>query len=655
MGRLPWESGRIISLAICAALVGITVAVFGQTLRHDFVNFDDNLRVYDNPQVREGVTRSGIAWAFGHQHGGHWVPLTTLSHMLDCSLYGLDAGGHHLTNLLLHAATALLLYLVLSRATAATWPSAFVAAVFAIHPLRVESVAWVAERKDLLSGFFFVLTLCAYVWYVRGGASPRRYLLVLITLALGLLSKFAVATTPLVLLLLDYWPLRRFKQSPPGTGMMTSLRSSGFTRLLVEKLPLLVPIGVAVLGMTVAQLEGPAIPTTLEARPGYALATPVVYLKQMLYPRDLVVHAVPNRGGVGSEALVAVLVLVALSVVVVRMRSSAPYALIGWFWYLGMVLPIVALIFIGSQLRCDRYTYLSQIGLYVAIAWALRDACSPRRWCASVIGCVALAIVGVLAYASRAQTAHWRDSLTLWRHVLSVGQDNVCAQSNLGHALLKRGNVDEALKCFNAALSVDPKDVESLNSRGVALALAGHTDEALRSYEAALRVHPRSQATLNNIGDLLNRGGQVDAAEVVFRQVLLLNPHNSEALNNLGVCLLKKGLPQQAMLHLDRGIEVRSDYAIAHNNLAACLHRLGRVDDALSHVRRAVEIDPDYAPARNNYGNLLHLAGHAEAALTQYAAAVELQPSMVAAQSNLAALTLELAGRDQSGRAGRSE
>jgi hypothetical protein len=465
--------------AVCIFLAAITFAVFGQTLRHEFVNYDDDDYVSENPEVARGLTLKGIVWAFTHVHAFNWHPLTWFSHMLDCQFYGLNPGGHHLTNILLHTATAILLFLVLRRMTAALWRSAFVAAVFAIHPLRVESVAWVAERKDVLSGLFFMLTIGACVRYASsarnrkaGGIqtsniehrtpnierkesrstlhASRFYVLCLLFFALGLMCKPMLVTLPLVLLLLDYWPLERF-----------TIHDSRFTigRLIIEKIPLLALAGASCMATLFAQkdaiwsLERICLPS----RAGNALISCAAYLGEMVWPSKLaVLYPFPTRGIGISEVVFPLVLLAGISTGVFVLRRCRPYLLTGWLWFLGMLTPVIGLIQVGPQARADRYTYLPQIGLYLALTWAVAELCAGWRHRRPVLGGIAAIVIASLSVASFRQTSYWRNSESLWTHALACTSDNAIAHNNLGCALIQKRSVNEAIAHFQKALQINP-------------------------------------------------------------------------------------------------------------------------------------------------------------------------------------------------------
>jgi len=402
LSNSPVENGsswRFASFYVCLALVAITWFVFGQTLRHDFVNFDDHVYVYENPLVVKGLSTEGIIGAFTHTHALNWHPLTTLSHMLDCQLYGLKAGDHHLTNVILHTISVLLLFLVLKQITGALWQGAFVAALFAIHPLHVESVAWVAERKDVLSAVFFVLTLAAYARYARAPSTPR-YLLVALLFACGLMSKPMLVTLPFVLLLLDYWPLGRLEAQKLEVGRR-------FRRLITEKIPLFALSTCSCLVTLFTQRQGPNPIDQLPFlwRLNNTFVSYVTYIWQMLWPVRLAAfYPHPNDRLPLLEVTAAVAFLVGVSLLVIYLRRSKPSLVTGWFWYLGMLVPVIGLIQVGEQAHADRYTYLPQIGLYIMIAWSVRDLLleSTSRARRALVGiAAAIIIVSLSARAAR--------------------------------------------------------------------------------------------------------------------------------------------------------------------------------------------------------------------------------------------------------------
>jgi Flp pilus assembly protein TadD len=543
--------------------------------------------VYENPQVIHGLNLEGIKWAFTHSMTGNWLPVTVMSHMLDCQFYGLHAGGHHLTNLLLHAATAILLFLVLRQMTGALWRSAFVAAVFAIHPLRVESVAWVAERKDVLSGLFFMLTLGAYVRYVRKPPSLGRYLTVMFLFAIGLMCKPMLVTMPFVLLLLDYWPLNRVANVTDAT--VTDRRYKNHfpipRRLILEKLPLFglaVAAGVATLFAQKVAIQ-PFEQISLPLRVGNALISYVTYLGQMFWPSGLALLYPLTAGGVGvSKVVPSLVVLAGISTGVFVLRRR-PYLLTGWLWYLIMLVPVIGIVQVGAQARADRYTYLPQIGLYLLLTWAAADLCARWRYRRQVLGAAAGIMIAALMGFAWKQTSYWRDSESLWRHALACTTDNFIGHSNLGNALFNKGSVDEAIAHFQRVLQITPDYAEAHNNLGDALLKKGSVDEAITHFQMALQINPDFAEAHNNLGNALFNKGSVDEAIAQFQMALQINPDSAGIHNNLGCALCQKGRVDEGITHFQKALQIRPDYAEAHNNLGKALLQKGNVDKAIAH------------------------------------------------------------------------
>ncbi len=629
------EHNRWTVFAVCVFLAAAVWLAFGQAVHYRFINFDDGTYVYENPLVSGGLTAKGIAASFTSCHASNWHPLTILSHMLDCELYGLDAGKHHHTSLLLHAATAILLFLNLRKMTAALWPSAFVAAVFALHPLRVESVAWVAERKDVLSGFFFMLTLGAWLGYVRHPKSIPRYLLALLLFALGLMSKPMLVTMPFVLLLLDYWPLRRVGGSAPGSG-------PAWRPLLLEKIPLFLLSAAS--AITTLRVQHNAIRSTeaipFSSRISNAVISYVIYLKQLVWPVNLApFYPYPITPPSLTSIVLAVLILIAISAAAFFWRRQRPWFPVGWLWYLGMLVPVIGLVQAGSQARADRYTYLPQIGLALLATWFVLDLSKSwpqRRW---ILGAVAVGIVATLMAVTRTQTGYWRDSETLWNHTLLCTTNNALAENNLGNELLRKGQLNDAIVHCRRALSIDPDYPDALNCLGFALYQTGQLDAATSQYQAALKLQPDFAAARNNFGMALLLAGRVDEAIDQFQAALATNPDMAETQNNLGACLVRKGQEESAIAHYRRAIELKPDYAGACNNLAWILATSS--NGSLRNGARAVEL-AQRAVRLSNSENPLILrtlaAAYAEAGRFPDAIATAQQALPVAASQNNAAL-----------------
>ncbi len=668
---------NLLSAAVVGGFLLLAVAlVFGRTVGHDFVNFDDNQYVYENPQLMHGLTAEGVAWTFTATRCNNWHPLTWLSYLLDYQLYGLKPWGYHLTNVLLHAATAILLFLVLWRMTGDLWPSAFVAAVFAIHPLRVESVAWVSERKDVLSGLFFMLTLAAYLGYVRRPFSPLRYLTVIAAFALGLMAKPMLVTLPFVLLLLDYWPLRRMalplrplslwervrvraahqktsaldaschtQPSPPAPlrapteGWSGEGSVSAPWRLLVEKLPLFV---LSVASCVVTPLcQGEALQSverfSLLSRTANALTSYVAYVGQLFYPAGLVVfYTHPESNLPAWKVAGALLLLAGITAGAVALWRRWPWLLVGWFWYLGMLVPVIGLVQVGHQSMADRYTYLPQIGLVIAVAWGvarLVGSWPQRAWACGVLA--ALVLAALMACAWR-QTSYWHDSGTLWTRSLDFNANNVIAQNNLGVFLHDQGRDDEALPHYRRALEIAPDYADAHNNLGFVLAKRGSIAEALDHYQAALLLRPNYPEAHTNLGRVLAERGMADYAIAEYRLALEFKPDHAEAHKNLGLALVERGQIEEGIAHCRRAVAIKPDDPEAHNNLALALAAGGQTDDAMNHYRRALALKPEYAEAHNNLGRLLADLGRIDEAIAQWADLIRLKPDDVPALNQLA-------------------
>ena len=642
------DHGRWAVLGVCIFLVAITWMVFGQTLGHEFVNYDDNLYVYENPAVQKGLTWEGFRWALTYGQIGHWHPLTWFSHMLDCQLYGLNAGGHHLTNVLLHTASVVLLFLVLRRmmglrpekSIGATtpqagdlWRSALVAAVFAIHPLRAESVAWVAERKDVLSGLFFMLTLWAYARYVTSGKwlvtradpapSPATrhpslfYCLVVLFFGLGLLSKNMLVTLPFVLLLLDYWPLNRLSSFTPRVVL----------RLVGEKLPLFVlTVGSCVVTslvpekMTSGRLD-------FGLRLENAVVTYVTYLWQMIYPSGLAclypnpVNSLPIWQVGGALGL-----LLAISGAAWIFRRTHPYIVVGWLWYVGMLIPVIGVVQISYYAHADRYTYLPQIGLYVLLTWGAAELCGGRRYCRLVLGGLAAVILAALIFGARTQASYWRNSESLWVHTLACTSDNCVADDNFGLVLYQKGKVDEAIAHYQKALALEPNFANAHYNLGNALFDKGRVDEAMAQFQEALKIQPDFAEAHNNLGNALLGKGRVDEAMAEIQEALKIQPDFAAAHNNLGNALVDKGRVDEAIAQYQKALNIQPDFAEAHNNLGTVLYQKGQVDEAITHYQKALEIKPNQAQTHNNLGMALAQKGATTGAIAQFKEALRFKP-----------------------------
>ncbi|PYK55675.1 MAG: hypothetical protein DME48_03950 [Verrucomicrobia bacterium] len=577
--RPPW-----LTIVICLFLAALTWLVFGQTLRHDFINYDDPRYVYENTKITSGVSLSGIAWAFTHIHSMNWHPLTTISHMLDCQVYGLKPGGHHFTNVLLHIVAAILLFLALQEMTGTFWNSAFVAAVFAIHPLRVESVAWIAERKDVLSGVFFMLTLLAYVHYVRL-PSIGRYLVVVFALACGLMSKPMLVTLPFVLLLLDHWPLDRIR--------------GRFWKRVAEKIPLLALSAISSIGTLVAQ-KG-AVGWTEELpileRINNAIISYVLYIWQMVWPANLAVfYPHPENRLLPWEIISSLLLLVCGTAIPIALRKQRPYLITGWLWYLGMLVPVIGLVQVGWQGRADRYTYLPQIGLYIAITWTVADLTALWRRQRTILSTAAILTIGVLTWRAWAQTWYWRDSEILFKHALAVTTNNDVAENNLGIVYLRQGNVDEAISLLQAAVDLRPDNSPAHENLAKALLQKGKVADALIHYQKLLELQPDNIEVHNIVGTALIQQRRIREGVEEWEKVLAIQPDNGNAMSNLAWVFATS--PDDSLRDGTKAIQLASEalrisgnrIPILFRTLAAAYAESGRFSEAIQTAQQGIKL-----------------------------------------------------------------
>ena len=619
------------TLWIYVCLFLATFAVYAQVRHFEFVNFDDPEYIARNPHVRTGVTPANVAWAFTSTEAANWFPLTRLSHILDYQLFGLRSGWHHLANVLLHALAALLLFAFLNRSTGRRWPSASVAFLFALHPLHVESVAWVAERKDVLSGFCWSLALWSYVRYVERPALVR-YLLVVLAFGLGLMAKPMIVTLPLVLLLVDVWPL----------GRATGLSRSRIAPLLREKIPLLAMSAAVACATYLVQQAGGAVGSMgafpLGLRIENALVSCVVYIAKMFWPARLAVFYPYPAEVPAWQAAVCALAIAAISIVALRSIRRFPYLMVGWLWYLVALAPVIGLIQVGAQARADRYTYIPMIGLTIMLVWGAADLLRsvPRVRLAAV---ALAAIAGVcLVAVAWIQIGYWRDSCTLFQHAVDVTDGNYLAHHNLGVALAEDpADLDQAIGHFQAALAIRPDYVRAHTDLGSALArLPGRLPDAIKEFRAALAIDPDLAIPHNNLGNALSQAGRWSEAISEYEAALGIDAnyadarHNlAEAQYNLGLALAKTdGRASEAIAHLEAAIRLRPDYPEAHNNLGVLLaQEPGRIGEAIAHFQAALRIDPDYADAHLNLGLAFsQMPGRIPEAIAQLEAAERIHP-----------------------------
>lgn len=573
----------------------LTVAAFWPALSHTFINYDDPGYVTENAHVRSGLTLENVRWAFSTTSMGIWHPLTWLSHMLDIRIFGMNPMGHHLTNILLHTASTLVLFTLLNRLTGALWQSALVAAIFAVHPLRVESVAWVSERKDTLSTLLYLTSVLFYTLYAQR-PSVMRYLPVVALLALGLLAKPMLVTLPCALLLVDFWPLNRVRTdagSDTGTAAAPWSRALGLIRanmgLLTEKLPLFMVSALFCMIAVHAQKAEKALMAVqnypvMQRLPNVVSAY-AMYLWKTVWPTDLaVLYPLPDHVPL-LRLMLALVVLVAVTAVAFRQSPRRPYLLFGWLWFLGTALPVIGLVQIGLQSMADRYSYIPSIGLYVMVVWGLSDILSGRSCRTYALAITAAAVVVSLFLATRSQLAYWRDSITLFSHTQDVTRDNFVAHTNLANAYTKAGMFDEALRHYQESLKIRPH-------------------AAIAYYK---KIH--DAFVYSSIGSIYEKSGNLEYATKLYRTSLELDPANVYVHSNLGIALISLGRTGEAIEQFTRALRLNPDFSDAHYNLGLALDSLGKSEEAIAHFNEALRINPDDHDARQALGRALSSRG----------------------------------------------
>jgi tetratricopeptide (TPR) repeat protein len=655
---------RVVTGIVSVFLAVIVWIAFGRALSDDFVGYDDQSYVLRNPRVTNGLTLDGIQWAFTHVHASNWHPLTMISHMLDCQVYGLQPWGHHLTSILLHAAAAILLFLALRELTGNLWPSVFVAAVFAVHPLRVESVAWVSERKDVLSGVFFMLTLWAYARYARGNApSYFWYITVVVLFALGLMCKPTLVTLPFVLLLLDYWPLARVRPSSCGGRGITgspSHRRNTLSWLVIEKIPLFVLSAASCAATLLAQKQAleASLKPPLEDRIGNALISYAMYVGQMIWPGRLaVLYPYPEGNLKAPYLILALLFLLMISIASFLWRKRYPFLLTGWLWYLGMLVPMIGIIQVGSQVRADRYTYLPQIGLYILVAWGAAELFHRWRRSREILAVTAALIIIALTTRSYLQTSYWRDTETLWKHAITSTSNNYIAHTNLSETLSQSGRFAEAIAECQEALKIKPDFAAAHNNLGNALQNKQSADgareqngalgEAIEHYRKALQIKPDFTQAHSNLGKALLKKGQTDEAIAQFQKTLEIEPNDAEAEFSLGIAFVQKREVNEAIAHYEKAVEIRPGYAEARNHLANAFVAEGKYSDAIANYEAAVRIRPNYLEAHHNMGCVLATIGKTDEALEQFNEALRLNGNYAPAHFALGSLLARMGHREE--------
>ncbi len=659
------NASRLI-IFVCLILTLVTLAAYWRVLGHDFVDYDDDVYVTDNRWVKSGLNFASVKWALTRSHGANWHPLTWMSHMSDVSLYGMNPRGHHLSNLILHILGTLALFLLIRRLTGSVWRSAFVAALFAVHPLHVESVAWVSERKDVLSGLFWVLALHAYISYARRPC-VGRYMLALGVFTLGLMAKPMLVTLPIVLLLIDYWPLRRLH----AVGSKPEGRSSAALRLVLEKVPFFLLTGASCVITFIVQQQGGAVQgtevTPLGVRLANAAVSYVAYLAKMVWPTKLAclyphpVASIPTWQVIGYA-----LFLVIVSYLVIRAARARPYLAVGWFWYVIALVPVIGLVQVGAQAMADRYTYIPLTGIFIAMTWGVTEVAVSRY--ARLLQVTAALIVLVLAARTWHQTGYWRNSIALFSHAIGVTEDNYVAHSGLGLSLNKQGKYHEAVKHLRESVRIAPTG-RAYHGLGVVYAQLDRLHDAVEAYEQSLQLQPNDPKTHSNYGFALIALGKLDAAAEHFKEgvsldpdavasrcglaivytqrnrlddavreyeaAIRIDPKSIQVYAELADILDRQGKKSQAVERLKAALEIRPNPRM-HYRLANMLAHNGALDEAMEHYRRTITLDPRHARAHYDLAVALSAKGKFDEAIGHYSEAVKIDPEYAKAHMSFA-------------------
>jgi tetratricopeptide (TPR) repeat protein len=631
--------------AVYLILTLIICAVFAQVRSFKFVNYDDILYVNENVHIATGLKWNNIVWVFTHQHAGHWHPLTGLSHMLDCQLFDLNADAHHIVNLLFHIVNALLLLTVLRKMTGALWQSAFVAAAFAIHPMHVESVAWISERKDVLSTFFWILTMAAYLRYVKN-PTTGRYVLTLVFFVMGLMSKPMLVTLPFTLLLLDYWPLNRLQFE--GKRQAHSQYVQRIWLLVREKIPFFIlTIASSIITLFVFKVSGQiksmdAVPALTRLK--NVVISYAVYVEKLFWPENLAVYYPYDLAKLSTvNVLLAAAALLAVTILVVRNADRHKYLLVGWLWYVGTLIPVIGLVQVGDQAMADRYSYVPFIGLFIIVAWGISDLLAGWKYRKILLGFSSIIVISALSVCTWLQTSCWRDSQTLFEHALKVTTRNYVAYNCLGSAYITQDKFDKAVELLHRCLQIKPNYAWAYHNLGVAYTKLKRYEQAVQACKQAIRIEPKNSWTYYTLGVAYDKLGRYREAMEAYKNAVTVEPYYADAYYNLGLACAELGRYQDAVQAYEQAIRIRPDDADAYCNLASAYGQLGQFQKEIDVCEQALKINPDLAEAYYNLGTALGQLGRYAEAIQACKQAIKIKPDYTEAHYNLGAAFL-LAG-----------
>ena len=622
---------------ICVLLGVLILAVYWKVQYHEFVNYDDGRYITENKHIRD-FSKENFIWAFTSSYAANWHPITWLSHMLDIRLYGLNPKGHHLTSLALHIANSLLLFLVFARMTGSIWRSCFVASLFAFHPINIESVAWAAERKNVLSTFFWLLTMGAYVHYIQK-RNLARYSTVVLFFALGLMSKAMLVTLPFVLLLLDYWPLKRFeiahlKRISSGDTQNQIENKKKLLNLIFEKIPLLfLVVGSCIVTLSAQKLAGAIVSietVQTTTRISNALVSYLVYLEKMMWPKDFsVFYPYPFGESYMWKGLVSGFVLTGITIIILRLIKKAPYLSVGWLWYLGTLIPTIGLVQVGQQAMADRYAYVPLIGIFIIIAWGLPDLLQNYPFRKKLLSVLSGIFFSVLITLTSVQLQYWENSVKLFEHAIEVTDKKypsfVGIYNNLGVVLNQKMKFEEAMVHLKNAVKLQPTYPEAHNNLANSLSKKREDlEEAIFHYKKAIQLKPEFYEAHFNLGVTLNKWNDSDQAIGHLQEAIRLEPNLPESHLALGNILSQKKKFKPAIDHLETTIKMDPNNAIAHNSLGSALGEQGNFKQAIAHFNTAIKINPHYVEAHQNLGTALSILGQPDKSVDHFKIAKEL-------------------------------
>ncbi|MCL0039418.1 tetratricopeptide repeat protein [Nitrospinaceae bacterium] len=641
------EANKTVKIIIYVLLVLATFAIYSQVQDHEFINYDDDAYITNNLNVQAGFTRESVEWAFTKSYYSDWQPITWLSYILDYQLYGLNPKGYHLTSLFFHIANSLILFMVLLRMTGALWQCSFVAALFAFHPLNVESVAWAAERKNVLSTLFWLLTMWAYIRYAEK-PNIKRYGSMILFFILGLMSKPMLITLPFVLLLMDYWPLRRFKLGQEkGNGDIPEKytdKGSDILRLVREKIPLfLLAAGSGIVAFMVNKVVLTMKDFSLSERLTNAMVSYLEYLEKTAWPKGLAIfYPHPGNSLVVWKGVLCGAALLGITVIAIRFIKKAPYFVVGWFWYLGTLVPVIGIVQAGGQAMADRYAYVPLIGIFIIVAWGLPELMAKWRHRNKVLIVLAGIWIPTLMVMTWTQVGHWENSITIFKHTIRVTNKTyptfALAHYNLGNALVAEGKNEEAISHYKMAIKINPSHANAHYNLGIALFAKEKNEEAISHYKVAIKLKPDYAEAYSNLGMALVAEGKIEEAISHYKMAIKLKPDSAEPYNNLGNALVTEGKNEEAVSQYKMAIKIKPDYAKAYNNLGIALFAKRKIEEAISHYKMAIKLNPNYTNAHYNLGSALQKEGKNSEAISHYKMAIKINPDFAGAYNNLGAV-----------------